>query len=61
MPKDRREHSPAFKAKVALEAVRGGETVAPLAARYQVKPTQIQAWKKALAEGATGVFSNGQG
>ena len=64
MPKDRRKHSPAFKAKVALEAVRGEETVAQLAARYEVHPTQIQAqiqaWKKALAEGATGVFSNGQ-
>ena len=34
MPKDRRKHSPTFKAKVALETVRGGETVAPLAARY---------------------------
>ena len=60
MPKDRRKHSPAFKAKVALEAVRGEETVAQLAARYEVHPSQIQAWKKALAEGATGVFSNGQ-
>ena len=60
MPKDRRKHSPAFKAKVALEAVRGEETVAQLAGRYQVHPSQIQAWKKALAEGATGVFSNGQ-
>ncbi len=51
MPKDRRKHSPAFKAKVALEAVRGEETVAQLATRYQVHPSQIQAWKKALAEG----------
>ena len=60
MPKDRRKHSPSFKAKVALEAVRGEETVAQLAARYQVHPSQIQAWKEALAEGATGVFGNGQ-
>ena len=56
----RRKHSPAFKAKVALEAVKGEETVAQLAARYEVHPSQIQAWKRALAEGATGVFSNGQ-
>ena len=42
MPKDRRKHSPAFKAKVALEAVRGEETVAQLAGRYQVHPSQIQ-------------------
>ena len=60
MPKDRRKHSPSFKAKVALEAVRGEETVAQLAARYQVHPSQIQAWKEALVEGATGVFGNGQ-
>ena len=44
MPKDRRKHSPAFKAKVALEAVRGEETVAQLAARYEVHPSQIQAF-----------------
>ena len=43
MPKDRRKHSPAFKAKVALEAVRGEATVAQLAARYEVHPSQIQA------------------
>ena len=60
MSKGRRNHSPAFKAKVALEAVKGEETVAQLAARYQVHPSQIQAWKKALTEGAAGVFGNGQ-
>ena len=60
MSQGRRKHSPAFKAKVALEAVKGEETVAQLAARYQVHPSQIQAWKKALTEGAAGVFGNGQ-
>ena len=35
-------------------------TVAQLAARYQVHPSQIQVWKKALTAGATSVFSNGQ-
>ncbi len=59
MSQGRRKHSPAFKAKVALEALKGQETVAQLAARYEVHPGQIQAWKKALAEGASGVFSNG--
>ena len=54
----RRKHSPAVKAKVALEALKGQETVAQLAARYEVHPGQIQAWKKALAEGASGVFGN---
>ena len=52
MSQGRRKHSPAFKAKVALEAVKGEETVAQLAARYQIHPSQIQAWKKALTEGA---------
>ena len=60
MSKERRKHSPAFKGKVALEAVKGEETVAQLAARYEVHPGQIQAWKKALVEGASGVFGNGK-
>ena len=60
MSQGRRKHSPAFKAKVALEAVKGGETVAQLAGRYQVHPSQIQAWKKALAGVAASVFGNGR-
>ena len=60
MSKGRRRHSPAFKSKVALEAVKGEETVAQLAARYEVHSGQIQAWKKALVEGASGVFGNGE-
>ena len=54
----RRKHSPALKAKVALEAVKGEETVAQLAARYEVHPSQIQAWKKAITEDASSVFSS---
>ena len=60
MRKGRRKHSAAFKAKVALEAVKGEETVAELAARYEVHSGQIQVWKKALKEGAVGIFSNGR-
>ena len=60
MSQGRRKHSPAFKSKVAQEALNGQETVAQLAAWYEVHPDQIQAWKKALAEGASGVFGNGK-
>ena len=52
MSQGRRKHSPAFKANVALEAVKGEETVAQLAARYQVHPSQIQAWKKGPDRGS---------
>ena len=45
---------------MALEAVKGEETVAQLAGRYRVHPSQIQAWKKALTEGAACVFGDGQ-
>ena len=60
MSQGRRKHNPAFKAKVTLEAVRGEEPMAQLVVRHQVHPSQIQAWKKALTEGAAGVFGNGQ-
>ena len=60
MSQGRRKHSPAFKAKVALEVLKGQETLAQLVSRYEVHPGQIQAWKKALVEGASGVFGNGK-
>lgn len=52
----RRNHSAPFKAKVALEAVRGAKTLAELATQYDVHPNQITAWKAQLLEGAAGVF-----
>ena len=58
MSKERRKHSPAFRAKLALEAVKGEETMAQLAARYEVHPGQ--AWEKALADGAADAFGNGE-
>ncbi len=55
----RRTHSPAFKAKVALAALKGEKTLAELAQHYDVHPNQITAWKAQLAEGAAGVFGSG--
>ena len=55
----RRTHSPAFKAKVALAAIKGEKTLAELAQQYDVHPNQITAWKAQLLEGAAGVFGSG--
>jgi transposase len=55
---NRRKHSPSFKAKVALEALRGEKTIAELASQYELHPTQIMEWKKTLAEQAAGIFEN---
>ncbi|MEZ0303085.1 MAG: IS3 family transposase [Hyphomicrobiaceae bacterium] len=52
----RRNHSPAFKAKVALAAVKGERTLAELAQQFDVHPNQITSWKAQLLEGAAGVF-----
>jgi len=52
----RKQHSPEFKAKVALEAMKGEQTVAELASRFGVHPTMIHTCKRALLEGASGVF-----
>jgi len=52
----RRNHSSAFKAKVALAAVKGERTLAELAEQYDVHPNQIQNWKQRLVTGAEDVF-----
>lgn len=55
----RKNHSPDFKAKVALEALKGEQTVAELASRFGMHPTMIHGWKRALLERAAGVFERG--
>jgi transposase len=54
--RSRRNHSPAFKAKVALAAPKGDKTLAELAQQYDVHPNQITQWKAQLLEGAADVF-----
>ena len=60
MTKNRRKHSPSFKAKVALEALKGEATIAELASRFEVHPGQIRKWRNFLAEGAAGIFGDDQ-
>ncbi|MEW9616246.1 IS3 family transposase [Shinella sp. S4-D37] len=54
----RRNHSPAFKAKVALAAIRGEQTLVELSQQFDVHANQIKQWKDQLLEGATGVFGD---
>jgi transposase-like protein len=56
MRKPRRNHSAAFKARVALEAIRGEKTVAEIAAHHEVHANQVTSWKAQLLERAAGIF-----
>jgi len=58
MRKPRRNHSAAFKARVALEAIRGEKTVAEIAAHHEVHATQVTAWKTELLENAAAIFGD---
>ena len=55
----RRNHTPAFKAKVALAAIKGEKTLVELAQLFDVHPNQITNWKAQLLDGAAGVFGSG--
>jgi transposase-like protein len=54
----RRNHTPAFKAKVALAAVKGDKTLAELAQQFDVHPNQIGQWRSQLLDAAAGVFGS---
>jgi transposase-like protein len=59
MAAKRKSHTAAFKAQVALAAIKGDRTVNELASHFGVHPTLIHAWKKQLLAGAEGVFATG--
>ena len=61
MKAKRRRHDPQFKAKVALEALKGIKTIQQIAKEYEVHPGQVADWKKTMAEGASGMFERGGG
>lgn len=60
MRRPRRNHSPGFKAKVAMAALRGDKTLAELADHYDLHANQIQDWKKQLLEKAVQIFGGRQ-
>ena len=57
MRRPRRNHTAAFKAKVAIAALKGDETLAALAEKFDVHPNQVTQWKTQLLENASGVFA----
>ena len=59
MSNKRKRYAPAFKAKVALAALKNEETTVELSQRFGVHPTMIFAWKRALLDGATDIFDKG--
>jgi transposase len=60
MRRKRRNHSPAYKAKVAVAAIKGDRTLVELSEQFDVHPNQIQDWRKRLLDDAETVFGKGQ-
>ena len=61
MKAKRRRHDPEFKARVALEALKGIKTIQQIAKEHDVHPVQVSDWKKMIQEGVAGVFERGGG
>jgi len=61
MKAKRRRHEPEFKARVALEALKGIKTIQQIAKDFDIHPVQVSDWKKAMTDGATGIFGSGRG
>ena len=61
MKAKRRRHDPEFKARVALEAIKGIKTIQEIGKEFEVHPVQVSEWKKTMLEGATSVFGAGRG
>ena len=60
MKAKRKRHEPEFKARVALEAIKGIKTVQEIAKDYEVHPVQVSDWKKKMLAGASDVFASGK-
>lgn len=60
MKAKRRRHDPEFKARVALEALKGIQTIQQIAKEFDIHPVQVSEWKKAMIEGASGIFGPGR-
>jgi transposase len=61
MARKRRSFSSSFKAKVALEALKGHHTISELSQRHRIHASQVNLWKKQLLAGAEGIFDSGSG
>jgi transposase-like protein len=61
MSQKRRNHSPDFKAKVALAAIKGDQTLSEIASRYAINANLVVKWKKQLLEQSAEVFASGKG